>query len=154
MSRIKLQPTDYTIYADTELFEGFKYPDPKKLLTQLGKTEHLVICGFHSNDCVVRTAQEALNMKFNTLVDLELTETFAPKSSKFYFNPEEYNFANIFVEEMHDIHKYYPYSMYRMEEYEKEYYHLADFVATITEEDVERHEGDPDMLIMEFSNTK
>ncbi|HAM96623.1 TPA: hypothetical protein DCP76_02385 [Patescibacteria group bacterium] len=152
--QLQLQPTDHVIRVETEFFEGFKYPNPEQLLNQLGDTERLVICGFHLPDCVVRMAQGAVDMKFDTLVDVELTENFAYRSSKFYFNPEEYNFANIFVDGMHDIHKYSPPSLYRMKEYEKEFYHLKDFTPTITEEDVEIHEQDQETLFMEFSSPR
>ena len=154
VSRIALQPTDHVVYVDTEFIVGFKYPDTEKLLTQLGETEQLVICGFHSGDCVRRTAEGAIDMKLDTLVDLELTETFAYQSSKFYFNPEKYNLANILVEGMHDVHKYCPCSAWRMEEYKKEDYHLNDFVPTITEDDVEMHEADQESLFMEFSSPR
>jgi len=147
IKHIHVLPTDRVIYTDISFAEhttatpnGFAYPAPHKLIDQLGQTEHLVVCGFHSCDCVRRIAQEGIDRKLDTLVDIELTELFSHYSSKFYFDPEQYNLANMVMAAEYENSKYHPYLSSMLEKYDAEYYHLKDFVPTITIEDIEANE--------------
>lgn len=53
-----------------------KYPNEQFLLNQLGHIDELVVGGYHSNDCVKRVGEFALNMGINTTIDLDLTDLF------------------------------------------------------------------------------
>ncbi len=69
-----------------------KYPNEQLLINQLGNIEELVVGGYHYSDCVKRVAETALNMRINTLVDLDLTDLFFNlHRQEDYFNIEQYN---------------------------------------------------------------
>ena len=79
---IDLQKSDRIIKADLE-FKLHKtkqpdgthvYPDPAKILEQLGNISVIRIAGFHLWDCVEKLAVEAHSRGIDTLVDEDLTE--------------------------------------------------------------------------------
>ncbi len=140
VSCLHVLPEDHVLVDEGSHIEKFVYPNQSQLISALGETEHLVVGGFHANDCVKRIAQAGIDNGLDTLVDIELTNHFPSYSSKFYFKKEEYNLANHILAGMYEVNKYSPKFIDRCEKYAEVYYHRNDFVPTITIEDVERNE--------------
>ena len=68
------------------------YPSEKKLLSQVGNIDKLIVGGYHSQDCVKRVAEYAQSKGIDTLVDLDLTDLFFKLYQEVdYFNISEYN---------------------------------------------------------------
>jgi hypothetical protein len=53
-----------------------QYPDPNRILDQLGRISELRLSGFHMWDCVEKMARTAHERGIKTLVDEDLTELF------------------------------------------------------------------------------
>jgi len=69
-----------------------RYPNERMLIDQLGPIDELVVGGYHAMDCVKRTAETALELGIDTLVDLDLTDLFfSLYKQKDYFNIESYD---------------------------------------------------------------
>lgn len=103
---INLQPQDKIIYTDI-LFKDAtvsysdgrekknfipKYPNEVLLINQLGPVDELVVGGYHFGDCVTKVSMAALNMRIDTLVDIDLTDLFfSLYKNEEYFKIEEYD---------------------------------------------------------------
>lgn len=98
--------TDKIIYTDVTFAEAtaydengnrkkdFKpqYPSEKKLISQLGPVEQLVVGGYHFSDCVRRVAEFALQCGIDTLVDIDMTDLFFNVyTEKGYFKMDNYS---------------------------------------------------------------
>ena len=69
-----------------------KYSNERMLIEQLGHVDKLVVGGYHAMDCVKRTAETALELGIDTLVDLDLTDLFfSLYKQKDYFNIDCYD---------------------------------------------------------------
>lgn len=144
---IKEQPNDKIIYTDitgeihfTKQSDGTHiYPDEQNIIDQIGSCEELVICGFHSHDCVKRIAASAIKNSINTIVDVELTELFSEYSEKIYFNKEFYNPANIKLYYDYLIDTKYP-SMRDKHIFEEKYYQADKYLPTTTTEIIMENE--------------
>jgi len=144
---IKEKPNDKIIYTDitseihfTKQSDGTNiYPDEQNVINQIGPCEELVICGFHSQDCVKRIAACAVKNNINTLVDVELTEMFGNSSKKVFFTKEVYNPANIKLYYDYVIKDKYPF-MEDKHVFEEEYYQADKYTPTTTTEIIMENE--------------
>ncbi len=77
-SRDKLIYTDVTFEEASVLKERntFTSPSLEKIYRQLENLDILRVGGFHFNSCVKETAEYALSLGIDTLVDLDLTDLF------------------------------------------------------------------------------
>jgi len=118
----------------------YKYNNNEYLQNLLGDFEELVVCGFHAQDCVMRTAEHFYDINKLTMIDEELTDFFEPLSKRFYFDKEKYNLANkIIYDKAEDIvengrNTFTEFSYYK-ERYTKPYFHLEKFNSDFTLEE-------------------
>jgi len=84
------------------------------LLNQLGDVDELIVGGFHAMDCVKKIGEVAIQMRINTLVDLDLTDLFFnlyQKSDYFdiqNYSPskyKEYIFSSLDIEDVEFIER-------------------------------------------------
>jgi hypothetical protein len=135
--------TDITFKTHTTPIEEdvYPYPSNKHIEKELGKVDELVVCGFHSQDCVKRVANHFYNLGVNTLVDLELTELFRVLSSRYYFDEEAYNLANVIEYAEAEIAFLYgedfPREIFNMDKmYNEPYFKKESFTPTIYRNDI------------------
>lgn len=119
----------------------YQYPDNNNIEREVGKVDTLVVCGFHAQDCVKRVAEHFYNSGVNTLVDMELTELFGVFSSRYYFDEENYNLANIIEYAEAEIEFLYgnnlPRGMFSLDNlYNEPYYKKNQFKASINRNDI------------------
>ena len=104
---LNIKPTDKIITTDisfvshtTPIGEDEKgekkyiYPSEQNISNQLGQIDEIIVCGFHTSDCVKKVAKHFHNMGVDTLVDIELTDMFIRCQSNPLFNPSIYNLSN------------------------------------------------------------
>lgn len=87
---LEKQPQDKIIYTDVKFDDVSQldekrnikkdfvpqYPDPVKLLSQLGTVDKLVVSGFHATDCVKRIALAGEKFFDDVSIDIDLTDFF------------------------------------------------------------------------------
>ncbi len=71
------------------------YSDPRSMLLQLGEVEELILCGFHSRDCVKVMAESLYNLGVDVMIDIELTELFPAMINNDFYDEANYNLKNI-----------------------------------------------------------
>lgn len=138
-SYINEQPSDKIIYTDITSETHFTlqsdntyiYPDEQNIIDKIGPCEELVICGFHSQDCVKKIAECSLKNNINTLVDVELTEMLDNYSKKVFFNKDIYNPANIKLYCDYRLKYVYPFAE-NIHVFEEEYYQADKYTPTTT----------------------
>jgi len=135
--------TDITFKKHTTPIEKdvYPYPSNKHIEKELGEVDELVVCGFHSQDCVKRIATHFHNLGVDTLVDLELTELFRVLSSRYYFDEGAYNLANVIEYAEAEIAFLYgdnfPREIFNMNKmYNEPYYKKESFTPTIYRNDI------------------
>ncbi len=139
----KIIETDITFEAHTTPIqqdkEGnsiYKYPDNMYIQAQLGELDELVVCGFHADDCVRKTADFFTNQSIDVLVDLELTDFFRIYKQFPTFQKEKYNFANL-LQNLKAQDQFYGFSK-RLKErkiedlFQESYYQKNNFKPTIS----------------------
>lgn len=137
----KIIKTDITFEEHTTPIKKdvYTYPDNKHVEKELGEVNELVVCGFHYNDCVKRVAAHFFNSGIDTLVDVELTELFRFLCSRFYFDEENYNLANMIEYGEAELTFLYgeSRSFFNMDKiYGEPYYKRGCFIPTIKKDEI------------------